>query len=198
LPELTREELIEVVKKNRPSNLVSLKKFLNREKIYIDDEKLLALIEQLQSEGTIKASVKHTGSFMEYLTDIWNAWWFYLAIIVALSELFLVISNAQAGAALFLRILFGLGMLGIMPGFLTVLIIFPGSQVNALEKIALSIFLSVLVSITVGVLLGLGPFFQASNNIIILTVYVVLADVAACYRSYDFLRRSRWLAWQET
>jgi len=85
---------------------------------------------------------------------------------------------------------FGLGVLGIIPGFLTVLVIFPREQINTLEKIALSIFLSVLISITVGVLLGLGPFFQPSNNIIVLTVYIILADVAAGYRSYDFLRKS--------
>jgi uncharacterized membrane protein len=194
LPELTREELIEVVKRHSPSSLASLKESLKDENINVSDEKLLQLIRQLESDGTIKLSTKDTASFREYLIDIWNAWWFYLVIIVALSELFLVISNAQAGAALFLRILFGLGILGIIPGFLTVMIVFPGGQVNALEKIALSIFLSVLISITVGVLLGLGPYFQASNNIIILAVYIVLADVAASYRSYDFLRSSRKLA----
>ena len=156
----------------------------------VSDEKLLPLIKQLQSEGTLKFSVQHTGSFNEYLADIWNAWWFYFVIIVTLSELFLVISNSQAGVALLLRVLFGLGVLGIIPGFLTVMIVFPGGQIQTLEKIALSIFLSVLISITVGVLLGLGPFFQASNNIIVLTVYVVLADVAASYRTYDFLKRS--------
>jgi uncharacterized membrane protein len=194
LPELTREELNEVVKRHRPSSLASLQKSLKDENINVSDEKLLQLVKQLQSDGIIKLSTKDTASFREYLVDVWSAWWFYLVIIVALSELLLVISNVQAGAALFLRILFGLGILGIIPGFLTVMIIFPGGQVNALEKIALSIFLSVLISITVGVLLGLGPYFQASNNIIILTVYVVLADVAASYRSYDFLRSSRKLA----
>jgi hypothetical protein len=190
LPELTREELIGIVKQHRPSNLASLKKFLNEANMNVSDEKLLPLIKQLQSEGTFKLSVQHTGSFNEYLADIWNAWWFYLVIVVTLSELFLVISNSQAGVALVLRILFGLGVLGIIPGFLTVMIIFPGGQIQTLEKIALSIFLSVLISITVGVLLGLGPFFQASNNIIVLTVYVILADVAASYRTYDFLKRS--------
>jgi hypothetical protein len=190
LPELTREELIEIVKQHRPSNLAFLKKFLNEANMNFTDEKLLPLIKQLQSEGTLKFSVQHTGSFGEYLADIWNAWWFYFVIIVTLSELFLVISNSQAGVALLLRILFGLGVLGIIPGFLTVMIIFPGEQVQTLEKIALSVFLSVLISITVGVLLGLGPFFQASKNIIVLTVYVVLADVAASYRTYDFLKRS--------
>lgn len=191
MPELTREELIEIVKQHRPSNLASLKKFLKEANMNFTDEKLLQLIKQLQSEGTFKLSVQHTGSFGEYLADIWNAWWFYFVIIVTLSEFFLVIANSQAGVAMLLRILFGLGVLGIIPGFLTVMIIFPGNQIQTLEKIALSIFLSVLISITVGVLLGLGPFFQASNNVIVLTVYVVLADVAASYRTYDFLKRSR-------
>jgi len=194
LPELTREELIEVIKRHRSYSLASLQKSLKGENINVSDEKLLWLVKQLQSDGTIELSTKDAASFRGYLIDIWNAWWFYLVIIVALSELFLVISNAQAGAALFLRILFGLGILGIIPGSLTVMIVFPGGQVNALEKIALSIFLSVLISITVGVLLGLGPFFQASNNIIILTVYVVLADVAASYRSYNFLRSAHKFA----
>ena len=194
MPELTREELIEVIKRHRSYSLASLQKSLKGENINVSDEKLLWLVKQLQSDGTIELSTKDAASFRGYLIDIWNAWWFYLVIIVALSELFLVISNAQAGAALFLRILFGLGILGIIPGSLTVMIVFPGGQVNALEKIALSIFLSVLISITVGVLLGLGPFFQASNNIIILTVYVVLADVAASYRSYDFLRSAHKFA----
>lgn len=194
MPELTREELIEVIKRHRPYSLASLQKSLKGENINVSDEKLLWLVKQLQSDGTIELSTKDAASFRGYLIDIWNAWWFYLVIIVALSELFLVISNAQAGAALFLRILFGLGILGIIPGSLTVMIVFPGGQVNALEKIVLSIFLSVLISITVGVLLGLGPFFQASNNIIIITVYVVLADVAASYRSYNFLRSAHKFA----
>jgi hypothetical protein len=196
LPELTREELIDVVKRHRPSNLASLARSLREENIKVSDSKLLLLVERLKSEGTINLSFKTTRSFKEYLSDIWNTWWFYLAIIVTLSELLLVVSDAQAGAALFLRIVFGLGILGLIPGFLTVLVVFPGNQLNALEKIALSIFLSVLISIMIGVLLGLGPFFQASNNIIVLTVYVVSADIAASYRCYDFLRKSRHLALQ--
>jgi hypothetical protein len=47
-----------------------------------------------------------------------------------------------------------------------------------------------LISITVGVVLGLGTFFQASNNIILLAIYVIVADIAAGYRSYNFLRRA--------
>jgi uncharacterized membrane protein len=127
---------------------------------------------------------------MEYLADVWSVWWFYLVIIVALSEFFFVIYNVQTGPLLLLRIVFGLGILGIIPGFLTVMAVFPGSGVNTLEKVAVGIFLSVLISITVGVVLGVGQFFQASNNIILLTAYVIIVDVAASYRSYNLVKKS--------
>jgi len=191
LPELTRETLIEAIRKHRPSTIASLKKSLTQEGIRLNDPKLLPMIEQLQSEGTIKLSFKPLGSFKEYLADVWSSWWFYIVIIVAASELFFVISDVQNGPLLFLRIVFGLGVLGLIPGFLTVLAVFPGGGVNTLEKIALGIFLSVLISITIGVVLGIGPLFQASNNIILLTGYVILVDVTAGYRRYSFIKRSR-------
>ena len=191
MPELTRETLIEAIRKHRPSTIASLKKSLTQEGIRLNDPKLLPMIEQLQSEGTIKLSFKPLGSFKEYLADVWSSWWFYIVIIVAASELFFVISDVQNGPLLFLRIVFGLGVLGLIPGFLTVLAVFPGGGVNTLEKIALGIFLSVLISITIGVVLGIGPLFQTSNNIILLTGYVILVDVTAGYRRYSFIKRSR-------
>ena len=191
MPELTREALIEAIRKHRPSTIASLKKSLTQEGIRLNDPKLLPMIEQLQSEGTITLSFKPLGSFKEYLADVWSSWWFYIVIIVAASELFFVISDVQTGPFLLLRIVFGLGVLGIVPGFLTVLTVFPGGGVNTLEKIALGVFLSVLISITVGVVLGIGPLFQASSNTILLTGYVILLDVTAGYRRYSFVKRSR-------
>src|SRR5438132_1982737 len=139
----------------------------------------------------IKLSFKHQGSFKEYLIDVWIVWLFYLVIFVALSEFFFVMYDVLTGSLLFFRIVFGLGVLGIIPGFLTVMAVFPGGGVNTLEKIALSVFLSVLISITVGVVLGIGPLFRATNNIILLTGYVILVDVTAGYRRYSFVKRSR-------
>ena len=102
-----------------------------------------------------------------------------------------MIYDVQTGPLLFFRIVFGLGVLGIVPGFLTVLAVFPGGGVNTLEKMALGIFLSVLISITIGVVLGIGPLFRATNNIILLTGYVIIVDVTAGYRRYSFVKRSR-------
>jgi uncharacterized membrane protein len=189
LPELTREALTELFKKHHPSDLASLKKLLSAEDFPTNERELLTLVDQLISDGTIEASPKTTSSFREYLLDIWTTWWFYASIVIALFEVFLVVLNAQAGIALFIRIVFGLGIFGIIPGLLTTLVLFPRGQLVTLERIALSIFLSVLIAIAVGVLLGLGPYFEPSNNIIVLAAYVVLMDIAASYRSYQFSRR---------
>ena len=161
------------------------------ENLSANEEKLLILVDQLLSDGTIKSSAKSAKSFREYLLDIWSTWWFYASIIVAFIEVFLVVDNAQSGIALFIRIFLGLGILGIVPGFLTSLVLFPRYQLVILERVALSIFLSVLISIAVGVLLGLGPYFQASTNIVVLATYVVLMDAAASYRAYQFSRPFR-------
>lgn len=146
------------------------------------------MVYQLLSDRNVRLVADNSmGSFKEYLRNISETWWFYSSMIIAVLELVLVFSNAQIGVALVFRMLFGLGILGIIPGFLTTLVVFPTATLSILERIALSIFLSVLISITVGVVLGLGPYFQASNNIIVLTSYVLLADLIASYRRYQLL-----------
>ncbi len=176
---------------HRPSSIASPKEILGSGRCQSKRGEASSHRRSIAVRRDIKLSFKHHGSFKEYLIDVWSVWWFYLVIIVALSEFFFVIYDVQTGPLLFFRIVFGLGVLGIIPGFLTVMSVFPGGGVNTLEKIALSIFLSVLISITVGVVLGIGPLFQASNNIILLTGYVILVDVTAGYRRYSFVKRSR-------
>jgi len=187
LPALTKEAVLAVVGKRHPSTLASLKKCLEDEMVEVSDEELLPLIKQMQSNGEIRLHLPaRASSFEEYLTSYWDTWWVYLAIIVAVSESFLVFLGSQTEAALFLRIFFGLGLLGFVPGYLTVRIIFPSGRINILEQLLLSIFLSVLVSISIGVVLGVGPFFLPSYNALLLSLYVLALAPVAAYRSYRF------------
>lgn len=176
-----------VVGKRHPSTLADLKKCLEDEMIKVSDEELLPLIRQMQSRGEITVYLPARAStFEEYLTSYWNTWWVYLAVSVAVSESFLVFLESQTGPLLFLRVVFGIGLLGLVPGYLTVRIIFPGGQINVLEQLVLSVFLSVLVSITIGVVLGIGPFFLPSYNALLVSLYVLAAAPVAAYRSHRF------------
>jgi hypothetical protein len=176
-----------IVGKRHPSTLADLRRCLEDEMIDAGDEELLQLIKQMQSSGEIKLYLSvRASSFEDYLTSYWDTWWVYLAVIVAVSESLLVFLESQTGPLLFLRMIFGVGLLGFVPGYLTVRIIFPGKQINVLEQTLLSIFLSVLVSITIGVALGLGPFFLPSYNVLLLSLYVLASAPVAAYRSYRF------------
>jgi hypothetical protein len=75
LPELTRDELVDIVRRHHPSTLAAVKESLSEEGINISDEELLPLIRKLQYDGTINLSLKVAASFKEYLFDIWSTWW---------------------------------------------------------------------------------------------------------------------------
>jgi hypothetical protein len=185
LPALTKEAVLAVIRTRHPSTLADLRKCLEDEMIDAREEELLPLIMQMQGSGEIRLyGPARASSFEDYLTSYWNTWWVYLAVLVAVSESFLVFLESQSGPLLFLRIVFGIGLLGFVPGYLTVRIIFPGAQINMLEQLVVSVFLSVLVSITIGVVLGLGPFFLPSYNVLLLSLYVLFAAPVAAYRSY--------------
>jgi hypothetical protein len=184
---LTKEAILAVVGKRHPSTIADLKKCLEDERIEVRDQELLPLIKQMQSRGEIRLYLPaRASSFEEYLTSYWDTWWVYLAVIVAVSESFLVFLESQTGPLFFLRMVFGVGLLGFVPGYMTVRILFPGGQINVLEQLLLSVFLSVLVSITFGVVLGLGPFFLPSYNTLLISLYVLAAAPIAAYRTYRF------------
>jgi len=185
LPALTKEAIVAVIQKRHPPTLADLKQCLEDEMIESSDEELLLLIKQMRSRGEIKLYLPaRAGSFEEYLSSYSDTWWIYLAVVIAVSESFLVFLESQSGPLLFLRMVFGVGLLGFVPGYLTVRIIFPGAQINLLEQLLLSVFFSVLVSITIGVVLGLGPFFLPSYNALLLSLYVLATAPVAGYRSY--------------
>src|SRR5205807_6335304 len=156
---------------HRPSSIASPKEILGSGRYQSKRGEASSHRRSIEVRRDIKLSFKHHGSFKEYLIDVWSVWWFYLVIIVALSEFFFVIYDVQTGPLLFFRIVFGLGVLGIIPGFLTVMSVFSGGEVNTLEKIALGIFLCVLILITIGVVLCIGPLFHYFNSVLLSIVY---------------------------
>ncbi|OLD14961.1 MAG: hypothetical protein AUI50_03680 [Crenarchaeota archaeon 13_1_40CM_2_52_14] len=185
MPALSKEAILAVVEERHPSTLADLKKCLEDKMIEVNDAELLPLIKQMRSKGEIRLYLPaRASSFEEYITSYWDTWWVYLAVVVAVSESFLVFLESQSGPLLFLRIVFGVGLLGFVPGYLTVRIIFPRGKISVLEQLLLSVFLSVLISIAVGVLLGLGPFFLPSYNTLLMSLYVLVASPVAAYRSY--------------
>src|SRR6266480_2608221 len=142
LTNIRRETVLVCLQKYHPSSISELKKRLNEEGIRSADEDLLEIVRELQSDGEIGLlDPVMLDSFPRFLLDASNSWAVYAVVSFSILELFLVAYPTQNTILVSLRLLFGLGLLGFLPGYSTVQILFPTNELHILEKLLLSIFL---------------------------------------------------------
>ena len=184
--------ILEIIENHRPYSLSleRLKGELQSLQVDFVEEELMRLIQHLQTEGVVILS-KSTlpDSFLNYIGNYSRNWPLYAGLLVSLTETLLVIYESSFFLAVALRLLLGVGLLGFIPGYFTVRVVFPEGRLSTLEWLILSIFLSVLISAGTGIVLGLGPFFQAAIDVLALSLYTELMAVAATYRLYAAERR---------
>ncbi len=160
--------------------------------VEIRDEELIAMIGQLSSERLISLheSAKPS-SFSDYLTNITQCWWVYTLLVLALAETFLVEYQPKASFLVVCRLILGFALLGFIPGYSALKVVFPNGGLSLLERLILSIFLSILISILVGTLLGSVLAFEANASALVLTMFTFVITVAAGYRSFDVPESNR-------
>lgn len=157
-----------------------------RNGIAYSDEELLKLVTQLSSAGLIRLQKQAAAvSFLRYLTDYDHAFWLYLLLLVPLGETFLVILPTQELVLAALREILGLALLGFLPGYAIIAMLFPAKEIKTLERIILSIFLSVVTSISAGVILGSFLLFQPVWNVLSLSLFTIITAVGAGYRTFN-------------
>ena len=186
---IRKELALAFIQKYHPSTIQDLKRRLEDAGIGSTDEALLEAVQDLQLDGIIGLHYPaRVESFFVFLGDFYQSWWIYGIILVSLVEPVLVVyPNKTLGVAL-LQGVFGLLLLGYLPGYATVKALFPGNRLSALERVLLSIFLSVTVSIAIGVALGAGYFFTATTSVVGSSCFTILAGFVAGRREYSALR----------
>jgi hypothetical protein len=192
LTNIRRELVMEFLQKYHPSSMEELKSKLADEGIRSGDEDLLEVIQELQQDGEIRLlRPTSLNSFPGFLADLSISWWIYATVLVSLAEIFLVPYNPQDSILGGARLLFGLGLLGFLPGYASVQILFPRDQLSLLEQTLLSVFLSVVISIALGVALGAGYLFSPVSGVLLSGMYAIVASLLAGYRRYTVLRDTR-------
>jgi len=191
LTNIRRETVLACLQKYHPSSIAELKKRLTEEGIRSTDEDLLDIVDELRSDGEFDLfdPVK-LNSFPQFLLDAANSWWVYAVMSISILELFLVMYPSQNILLVSFRLLFGLGLLGFLPGYSTVQILFPTSGLRILERLLLSMFLSVVISIAIGAALGAGYLFTGVSSVLASTGYVISTTLFASHRRYSALRTS--------
>ncbi len=156
------------------------------------DEDLIALIEQLSAEGLVNFQVSsEPSSFSGYLADVKRSWWMYAILTLALGETLLVEYEPVDSILVSCRLILGLALLGFIPGYSAFRLTFPSSSLSLLERIVLSVFLSILIAILTGTLLGSVDALEATSNVLTLTVFAFVLSIGAAYRSFEVSGRKR-------
>ncbi len=193
---IRKELVLAYIRRYKPSTIKELESGLSQEGIRSTEEDLLQIVSDLQRSGLINFEMARYDSLSRFLKAPGflkapaEAWWIYATIPVSALEVVLVVFQIQTMPLTFLRILFGLGLLGFLPGYSTLRFMFPADKFSQLERILLSIFLSVVVSISLGVILGAGYFFTGASSATVLMSYTVALTMLAAYRRYSLLRNS--------
>jgi hypothetical protein len=184
LPRLTKKFLLEAIDKYHTESISSIRELLNARNIDFTDDELVRLVKELGSDGTIVLRELKPESFSSFLGENNQIWWLYGVVMVSLVESFLVVSSSQDQLVTALRAILGLFLLGFLPGYSTTRAVFPRVQFPFLERLVLSIFLSVMISIGIGTLLGAVFLFQSAANVLLLSSATVFLALVGAYRSF--------------
>lgn len=182
---ISKELVLSYIQKYHPATIQDLKNILVKEGVRSTDQSLVKAVQELQSAGTISLhNLRNKNYFATFFGDFFNSWWVYFAIMVSVAEVVLVAYPSTALPLQLLRMVFGLILLGFLPGYATVQCLFPKRDLGELEQLLLSIFLSVAISIAIGVALGFQYVFTALNSVTVSAIYCVTISVLASYRQY--------------
>ena len=182
---ISEEIVAEYLSKYRLLTVEGLQEKLAENGIRTDEKSLLAVVLELEKNHKIRLSAPFPKTFAGYMTGLDTAWWVYAIVTISILEILLVSFESQNLLLLPVRITFGLSILGLLPGYSTVKTLFPDDPYPPLERILLSIFLSVVVSISLGVVLGIRYVFTGESSVLLIGSYTVALTVIAAYRIYS-------------
>ena len=144
------------------------------------------MVRQLSGEGLVNldSSSEPPSTFSEYLIDLNQSAWMYGSLALAILETLLVEFKPSDAILATGRLILGFALMGFLPGYSMVRLVFPRGGLVILELLVLSVFLSILVSILTGVVLGALNALEPTSNVLFLTMLTFGLSVAAAYRSH--------------
>lgn len=174
--------IVKFVKEKRPGDVRQLVEAVRKE-FSISEDELLENILRLQNEGKItltESSKPIPQTFTRYLLSK-QACWYWATIVVAAITTTLVFAISEDNYPIvYVRYLFGAMFVLWVPGYSFMKALFPTREIDSIERIALSIGISVALVPIVGILLSYTSFGMRTTPITIslLALAITFATVA--------------------
>ncbi len=156
-------------------------------KYRIDENEVIDAIKSLHEEGKISLEPPPVpaSSMLEYLLRIENLW-FPLALIsiaVTMLSIYIIPPGSMFKPV---RWVFGSIFVLFLPGFLTVEALFPDPrELDNIERLALSMGLSLAITPLIGLLLNYTPWgIRLNPTVVSLSMYSLFISIVATYRKF--------------
>ncbi len=163
----------------------ALRQSLEEMNVEVSDDEFVIMVTQLSAEGLIELEASpRLSSFSDYLVDLGQSGWMYGSLVLALVETLLVEARSTNAVLGTVRLLVGFALLGFLPGYSMMRLVFPRRDLPLLEQFMLSVFLSILISVLSGVVLGSLDNLQATSNTALLAVLTFGLSLLAAYRAF--------------
>ena len=181
--------ILKVISERKPKSIEQLVSIL-KDTVECQEKVLFAQITKLQDEGVLKLEAERNSSSF----SLFSSHWYLLTIalgVIAVVFVFTIPQNAYPW--IYVRNIFGLIFVFFVPGYAFVRAFFPRSvgdtsvkSIEIIEKVALSVGLSIAIVSIVGLALYYSPF-QLDLSAIVVSIFVL----ASIFATTGLLRENR-------
>ena len=154
------EDVINLIKEKDPNNVEELIKLIQLEKPSVSEKLIRKTILQLESQGKIKLKKTSTTPSLplgNYLTSP-NARWYWITILLALiTTIAVFVIQDNSSQLMYVRNILGAVFVLFLPGYSFIKALFPEKELDNIERIALSMGMSLALVPITGLVLNYTP-----------------------------------------
>ncbi|MEM2868547.1 MAG: DUF1616 domain-containing protein [Candidatus Bathyarchaeia archaeon] len=188
------ERILRLIEKERPENISSLLKVM-RERMSLKEDEALKHIIQLVNKGKIRLRGQPKPppeSLKAYMRSI-DTYWFWITVSLAVATAIAVFTIPEnAYPIVYMRYVLGSIFVLWLPGYVLIKMLFPSRKdLDSIERIALSIGLSLALVPLVGLLLNYTPWgIRLTPITLSLLALTLIFAVTALIREYQLQTRT--------
>jgi hypothetical protein len=174
----TIRELFEIVKEKRPA---------------ISEQEFIQAVKELRETGVLglELPIPEVRSYRSYLKLFDENVWFYLVLVTASATLLSIYMLPSIYPLVIIRWILGSIFVLFLPGYVTVQALFPeGKELDSIERVALTIGLSLALTPLIGLVLNYTPWGIRLNPIVTaLTLFTIGLAMIGTVRRYGLLSK---------
>jgi len=183
------------IKTKHPKTVAELAQLVSADGTVYEDEFMAALKEAVTEGGIeLKGPSYNIESALDYLFTITISGWFWATMILAISAILTAAFVPDVFPVIVIRWVLGSVFVLYLPGYTLIQFLFSEKkELDSIERLALSVGLSLAVVPLIGLILNFLPWgIRLAPIIVSLSLFVVAFAILAAARKYVRLRESAW------